>query len=305
MRIPNGCVSLISYHRRQYYERNNSLISQYLYIDRLLDSSLPHNLIEDYNECRHFDASGNRIHQSPPDSPPESTEQPDSKATRIKRTPHNLYRIPDESAPLLQCASDLEATHPMLDLESHGGMSPDKEEHLINLAIRINFVANVALLGSKIAIIVLTSSISMLAGLVDGVLDFFSTVIVWITTVMVRRQDRNQYPISRRRLEPVSVLVFSVIMVTSFFQVGLTSFNKLAGDDHTVVELSLPSICLMAGTVLVKLFCWLWCRLIPSPGVQVLAQDAMTDVVFNTFSIIFPLGMKFPSTLLPRQVCEC
>ncbi|KAJ5303765.1 uncharacterized protein N7443_003425 [Penicillium atrosanguineum] len=109
---------------RQYYERNNSLISQYLYIDRLLDSSLPHNLIEDYNECRHFDASGNHIHQSPPDSPPESTEQPDSKATRIKRTPHNLYRIPDETAPLLQSSSELEATHPMPDFESHGGMSP-------------------------------------------------------------------------------------------------------------------------------------------------------------------------------------
>ncbi|KAJ5148443.1 Cation efflux protein [Penicillium atrosanguineum] len=279
-----------------YYERNNSLISQYLYIDRLLDSSLPHNLIEDYNECRHFDASGNRIHQSPPDSPPESTEQPDSKATRIKRTPHNLYRIPDETAPLLQSSSELEATHPMPDFESHGGMSPEKEEHLINLAIRINFAANVALLGSKIAIIVLISSMSMLAGLVDGVLDFLSTVIVWVTAVMIRRQDRNQYPVSRRRLEPVSVLVFSVIMVTSFFQVGLTSFNKLAGDDRTVVELSIPSICLMAGTVLVKLFCWVWCRLIPSPGVQVLAQDAMTDVVFNTFSIIFPLVGSFTNS---------
>lgn len=291
--------------RRQYYERNNSLISQYLYIDRLLDSSLPHNLIDDYNECRHFDASGNRKHRSPPDSPPESTDQPDSKAARIKRTPHNLYRIPDETAPLLQRADDLAASHLMPDDESHGGMSPEKEEHLINLAIRINFVANVALLGAKIAIIVLTSSMSMLAALVDGVLDFFSTVIVWVTTVMIRRQDRNSYPISRRRLEPLSVLVFSVVMVTSFFQVALTSFNRLTADDHTLVELSLPSMGLMAGTVLVKLFCWVWCRLIPSPGVQVLAQDAMTDVVFNTFSIIFPLGMYPSLATIPQGTPAC
>jgi hypothetical protein len=53
----------------------------------------------------------------------------------------------------------------------------------------------------------------------------------------------------------------------------------------------------MAGTVLVKLLCWIWCRLIPSPSVQVLAQDAMTDVIFNTFSIIFPLG-TLPKLLL-------
>lgn len=35
---------------RQYYERNNCLIQQYLYIDRLLDSSLPHDLIQEYNQ---------------------------------------------------------------------------------------------------------------------------------------------------------------------------------------------------------------------------------------------------------------
>lgn len=172
-------------------------------------------------------------------------------------------------------------------------MAPDDEERVINLAIRINFVANVALLASKIAIMAMTSSMSMLAGLVDGVLDFLSTVIVWVTTIMIRRQDRNRYPISRRRLEPISVLIFSVIMVTSFFQVALSSIKQLIGDDRTVVELSLPSVALMGGTVLVKLLCWIWCRLIPSPSVQVLAQDAMTDVVFNTFSIIFPLSKSY------------
>ena len=34
--------------RREYYERNNQLLQHYMYIDRLLDSSLPHNLIEEY-----------------------------------------------------------------------------------------------------------------------------------------------------------------------------------------------------------------------------------------------------------------
>ncbi|KAF9246815.1 hypothetical protein DTO013E5_6186 [Penicillium roqueforti] len=275
---------------RKYHERNNGLISQYLYIDRLLDSSLPHNLIEDYNGCNHH-SSGNRILQPSAleDNQTEAPE-PNPKIGRVKRTPHNLYRIPDETTPLVH-SSDAEDSplEPFPDLESHGGMSLDDEERVINLAIRLNFVANVALLASKIAIMAMTNSMSMLAGLVDGVLDFLSTVIVWVTTIMIRRQDRNRYPISRRRLEPVSVLIFSVIMVTSFFQVALSSIKQLIGDDRTVVKLSIPSISLMGGTVLVKLLCWIWCRLIPSPSVQVLAQDAMTDVVFNTFSIIFPL----------------
>lgn len=180
-------------------------------------------------------------------------------------------------------------------------MSPEKEEKLINLAIRINFVANVVLLGSKIGIMALTSSMSVLAGLVDGALDFLSTVIIWVTITLIQTQDRNRYPISRRRLEPLSVLVFSVIMVTSFFQVALSSVNRLMGEDHTIVELSIPSIALMAGTVIIKLLCWIWCRLIPSPSVQVLAQDAMTDVIFNTFSIIFPLSTLIPFLCFGRR----
>ncbi|KAJ5416472.1 uncharacterized protein N7487_000022 [Penicillium crustosum] len=275
---------------RKYHERNNGLISQYLYIDRLLDSSLPHNLIEDYNGCNNQN-SGTRILQPPAlEDNQAETPEPNPKIGRIKRTPHNLYRIPDETTPLVQSPEAEDGPlNPFPDLESHGRMAPDDEERVINLAIRINFVANIALLASKIAIMAMTSSMSMLAGLVDGVLDFLSTVIVWVTTIMIRRQDRNRYPISRRRLEPISVLIFSVIMVTSFFQVALSSLKQLIGDDRTVVELSIPSIALMGGTVLVKLLCWIWCRLIPSPSVQVLAQDAMTDVVFNSFSIIFPL----------------
>ncbi|KAJ5626467.1 hypothetical protein N7528_003894 [Penicillium herquei] len=279
---------------RQYYENTNSLISQYLYIDRLLDSSLPHNLIEDYNGCHHSPLA-HEVSQPSNGASEAEPIQPGSQNARLKRTAHNLYRIPDETAPLLTPPSEDDTCthHAIPDMESEHRMSPEKEEKLINLAIRINFAANVILLGSKIAIMALTSSMSVLAGLVDGVLDFLSTVIIWITTTMIRRQDRNRYPISRRRLEPLSVLIFSVIMVTSFFQVALSSINRLMGEDQTLVELSIPSIGLMAATVIIKLLCWIWCRLIPSPSVQVLAQDAMTDVVFNTFSIIFPLIGSF------------
>jgi divalent metal cation (Fe/Co/Zn/Cd) transporter len=48
----------------------------------------------------------------------------------------------------------------------------------------------------------------------------------------------------------------------------------------------------MSSTVLIKAACWLWCRLIKNSSVQALAQDAMTDIIFNIFSIIFPLGKE-------------
>jgi divalent metal cation (Fe/Co/Zn/Cd) transporter len=79
-------------------------------------------------------------------------------------------------------------------------------------------------------------------------------------------------------------------MITSFFQVGIEAFSRLTGNDHTVVKLSIPAIAIMASTVVIKFLCWLWCRFIRNSSVQALAQDAMTDVIFNIFSIIFPLS---------------
>lgn len=40
-----------------------------------------------------------------------------------------------------------------------------------------------------------------------------------------------------RRLEPLGVLVFSVIMITSFVQVALEAVQRLASPDRQIVEL--------------------------------------------------------------------
>ena len=283
--------------RRKYYERNNRLITSYVYIDRLLDSSLPHNLIQEYTQPTH------QPHQIPPTiseeapSPTLDTSHPscdtvssptangEASKVKVKRTPKALYKLPDEETPLID-----EDGRRAFELEQDlGDDDVDSSSKVVTFAIYLNFAANAILLAGKIAVIVLTSSLSVLASLVDAALDFLSTAIVWTTTKLIARKDEYRYPVGRRRLEPLGVLVFSVIMITSFFQVFLECINRLTSGDHSIVQLGLPAIIIMASTVFLKLGCWLWCRLIKNSSVQALAQDAMTDVVFNIFSIIFPL----------------
>lgn len=84
-------------------------------------------------------------------------------------------------------------------------------------------------------------------------------------------------PIGRSRLEPLGVLVFSVIMVTSFVQVGITALQRLFGPERTVVTVGPTAIAIMASTVVVKGACYFWCRLIRNSSVQALAEDAFTD----------------------------
>jgi divalent metal cation (Fe/Co/Zn/Cd) transporter len=96
--------------------------------------------------------------------------------------------------------------------------------------------------------------------------------------------------VGRRRLEPIGVLVFSVIMVTAFVQVAIEGISRLSSGDREAVQLGPAAIGIMASTVGIKGACWLWCKAIKNSSVQALAQDAMTDVIFNIFSIIFPIG---------------
>ncbi|KIN04776.1 hypothetical protein OIDMADRAFT_39263 [Oidiodendron maius Zn] len=275
---------------RQYYERTNSLIQQYVYIDRLLDSSLPHDLLNEYTNTT---SSGMGMVEVPPTICEEGDAaihaNGNSPAKKLKRTPRELYRLSNEQTPLLDGDSDAENGGPKADIPAVEDDMVESGDRIVRIAIYVNLAANAVLLAGKIVVILLTSSLSVLASLVDAALDFLSTAIVWTTTRMIERQDQYQYPVGRRRLEPVGVLVFSVVMVTAFVQVALECLNRLNSDDHQLVELGIPALVIMLGTVFVKALCWLWCRLVKNSSVQALAQDAMTDIVFNVFSIIFPL----------------
>ncbi|KAK3715376.1 hypothetical protein LTR37_007104 [Vermiconidia calcicola] len=281
---------------RKYYGRNNYLVQHYIYIDRLLDSSLPHNLIQEYNKQPEPsygsmlpDVPDTITEESTPLDTGQSTPDLNGSTQKVKRTPREIYRVQDsETTPLIAKGDEEEQLEVMPpDLEQEEDTS--SQSRIVSIAIYVNLAANTVLLIMKVVVVALSSSVSVLASLVDAALDFLSTAIIWVTTRLISRNDQYAYPVGRRRLEPVGILVFSVIMIISFVQVGLEGFYKLNGPDHTIVQLTAPAIAIMAATVVIKFACWLWCRLIKNSSVQALAQDAMTDVVFNIFSILFPL----------------
>ncbi|KAM0188549.1 hypothetical protein ACHAPA_001816 [Fusarium lateritium] len=315
---------------REYYERTNDLIQQYLYIDALLDSAIPHDLLNEYQA--ELDSSAFR----PVDVPDTITEEPttttetsplngstpasftpgsygavsvklNNSSTKLPatRTPQDIFRS-SENLPLLQRPdqSEDEDEEPPSVPASQGddnGPRPllpwledaevDSDDPVVTLAIWVNFIANGILLAGKLAVIVSVPSMSVLASLVDAVLDFLSTIIVWITTRLISssHHDQYSYPVGRRKLEPLGVLVFSIIMITSFVQVGLECIQRLMDPEHPILELGIPAIAIMVSTIVIKGACWIWCRVVKNSSVRALADDAKTDVIFNTGSILFPI----------------
>ncbi|EXJ64792.1 hypothetical protein A1O7_01130 [Cladophialophora yegresii CBS 114405] len=160
-------------------------------------------------------------------------------------------------------------------------------------AVNINVIANIILLVAKGIAALKSSSLSLIASLLDSALDLLCTVIVWTTTRLVSWRLSalaRKFPVGRRRLEPIGILVFSIIMVISFIQILQESVEKLLPNgDHSIATLPALAIASMAGTVGIKGLIGLGCLRIKTTQVQALVQDCKTDVYFNTLSLLFPL----------------
>lgn len=160
-------------------------------------------------------------------------------------------------------------------------------------AININVIANILLLIAKCIAATQSSSLSLIASTLDSALDLLCTAIVWGTNKLVSWRLgalSKHFPVGRRRLEPLGILVFSIIMVISFAQILQESVEKLLPNgDHKTAELPGVAIGAMAATVIVKGIIGLGCIRVKTTQVQALAQDCKTDVYFNTLSLLFPL----------------
>lgn len=158
---------------------------------------------------------------------------------------------------------------------------------------QINVVVNILLLAAKGIAALWSNSLSLIASLVDSALDLLCTLIIWSTNRLVGwklKRLQKKFPVGRRRLEPIGILVFSIIMIVSFLQILQESVKKLLpSGDHTTATLPPAAIFSMVATIVVKGTIWIGCARVKTTQVQALAQDCKTDVYFNTLSLAFPL----------------
>jgi cation diffusion facilitator family transporter len=159
--------------------------------------------------------------------------------------------------------------------------------------LQINVIVNIFLLAAKGVAAIWSNSLSLIASLVDSALDLLCTVIIWTTNKLVGwrlSKLKKKFPVGRRRLEPIGILVFSIIMVISFLQILKESVEKLLpSGEHKIAELPPAAIFAMVATIVVKGTIWFGCARVKTTQVQALAQDCKTDVYFNTLSLLFPL----------------
>ena len=179
----------------------------------------------------------------------------------------------------------------------------------VQFAININLFINILLLAGKGVAVLSSNSVSLIASFVDSALDLLSTIIIFATSKAIAYRSWRtiyKYPVGKQRLEPLGVVIFSVLMIASFVQVFIESVGRLhevlatgRQDSDSAASLPFIGVAFMLATIGIKTVMWLLYRSSKSSGVRAVAQDAENDVVFNVASLIFPiLGSRLGSPAL-------
>lgn len=174
-------------------------------------------------------------------------------------------------------------------------MSKEEREMIAKsetLAIRISNAANMVLFVAKVYASVRSGSLAIIASTLDSLLDLLSGFILWFTAFSMQTQNPYKYPIGKKRMQPLGILVFASIMATLGLQIILESVRSLVSNKN---EFSLTKeqerwvVDIMLSVTVVKLCLVIYCRSFTNEIVKAYAQDHFFDVVTNIIGLVAAL----------------
>lgn len=170
----------------------------------------------------------------------------------------------------------------------------------------VNLAINVLLLAGKAVAVLSSSSVSLLASLVDSALDLLSTLIIFCASKLVAFKSSEsyfKYPRGKKNFEPLGVVIFSVLMIASFVQVLVESCERLRGvlmgHPKEGASQALPwiGIVFMVATIFIKAIMWFLYNKSKSAGVRAVAQGEQCE---GTRTALILADVQPPSLPLVR-----
>ncbi|CAF3986233.1 unnamed protein product [Rotaria sp. Silwood2] len=152
----------------------------------------------------------------------------------------------------------------------------------------------------KIVGAVISKSLSVISSVVDSIVDLLTSVILIWTARKIKKRDAYKYPGGRTRLEPISIVILSVIMCSASIQVIYQSAETLSQDieyfthqhnassTETLPEINMSTVPIIAMVLTIATL-FVLCYRIKSPTMYALAEDNRNDVASNVVALIFGL----------------
>ncbi|XP_047045888.1 metal tolerance protein 5-like [Lolium rigidum] len=175
------------------------------------------------------------------------------------------------------------------------GLSKEEREKIARsetLAIRLSNIANMVLFAAKVYASLRSGSLAIIASTLDSLLDLLSGFILWFTAFSMQTPNPYRYPIGKRRMQPLGILVFASVMATLGLQIILESTRSLisdGGEFRLTKEQVMWVVDIMLAVTLVKLLLVIYCRSFTNEIVKAYAQDHFFDVITNIIGLVAAL----------------
>ncbi|CAH9103793.1 unnamed protein product [Cuscuta epithymum] len=179
------------------------------------------------------------------------------------------------------------------------GLSKEEKANLVKsetFAIRISNIANMVLFAAKVYASVRSGSLAIIASTLDSLLDLLSGFILWFTSFSMQTPNPYQYPIGKKRMQPLGILVFASVMATLGLQIILESVRNLISKESNfslTKEQERWVIVIMLLVTLVKLALVFYCRSFTNEIVKAYAQDHFFDVITNIIGLVAALLAQY------------
>ncbi|XAR56922.1 hypothetical protein NMG60_11037583 [Bertholletia excelsa] len=155
------------------------------------------------------------------------------------------------------------------------------------MAIYVSNVANLVLFLAKLYASFESRSLAIIASTLDSLLDLLSGFILWFTARAMKKPNQYRYPIGKKRMQPVGIIVFASVMATLGLQILFESGRQLltkAGPNKDA-ENEKWMIGIMASVTVIKFLLMVYCRTFKDKIIRAFAQDHFFDVVTNSVGL--------------------
>ncbi|XP_015932422.1 metal tolerance protein 9 [Arachis duranensis] len=164
------------------------------------------------------------------------------------------------------------------------------------MAVYVSNACNLLLFAAKVFASVESKSLAVIASTMDSLLDLLSGFILWFTANAMKTPNRFHYPIGKKRMQPVGIIVFASVMATLGLQILIESGRELitkTKPEMDPVKLNWM-IGIMVSVTVVKFILMVYCRRFKNEIVRAYAQDHFFDVITNSVGLAAAvLAVKF------------
>ncbi|XP_019425004.1 PREDICTED: metal tolerance protein 9-like [Lupinus angustifolius] len=181
-----------------------------------------------------------------------------------------------------------------------GSLTKDEMKQLAKserVAVLVSNACNLVLFGAKVFTSIESKSLAVIASTLDSLLDLLSGFILWFTSNAMKTPNHYHYPIGKKRMQPVGIIVFASVMATLGLQVLIESgrgiISKVINFSGDPLKLKW-TIGIMTFATVVKFILMVYCRRFKNEIVRAYAQDHLFDVITNSVGLAAAvLSVKF------------